>query len=217
MGEKPDYKDTMNLPHTDFPMRANLAQREGQWLEFWRDNDIYRKRVSDNMPSETFILHDGPPYANGHIHMGTAFNKVLKDTIVKYKSMRGFYSPYVPGWDCHGQPIEHQVEKDLGPERMRSISQAELRAECKKWAMRYVGIQSQEFQRLGVQGDFDDPYLTLNKAYEAGNVRVFQQMYDRGMIYKGAKPIHWCVRCTTALAEAEIEYSDVTSHPIHVH
>lgn len=216
MGEKPDYKDTMNLPHTDFPMRANLAQREGQWLEFWRDNDIYRKRVSDNMPSETFILHDGPPYANGHIHMGTAFNKVLKDTIVKYKSMRGFYSPYVPGWDCHGQPIEHQVEKDLGPERMRSISQAELRAECKKWAMRYVGIQSQEFQRLGVQGDFDDPYLTLNKAYEAGNVRVFQQMYDRGMIYKGAKPIHWCVRCTTALAEAEIEYSDVTSHSIHV-
>ncbi len=216
MGDKPDYRSTMNLPQTEFPMRANLSQREPEWLRFWQENDVYRKRLALNEGGETFILHDGPPYANGHIHMGTAFNKVFKDLIVKYKSMRGYWAPYVPGWDCHGQPIEHQVEKNLGSRRMAEISQAELRAECREYAMKFVGIQSEEFQRLGVQGDFDDPYLTLDPAYEAGNVRIFREMYNRGMIYKGSKPIHWCVRCKTALAEAEIEYSDVTSGSIYV-
>ncbi len=216
MSEKPEYKSTMNLPQTEFPMRASLSQREPQWLQFWADNDVYAKRLELNRDGETFILHDGPPYANGHIHMGTAFNKVFKDLIVKYKSMRGYRSPYVPGWDCHGQPIEHQVEKDLGPAKMAEISQADLRALCREYAMKFVGVQSEEFQRLGVQGDFEDPYLTLNPAYEAGNVRIFKEMYRRGMIYKGSKPIHWCVRCKTALAEAEIEYSDETSDSIYV-
>jgi len=216
VADKRDYKSTMNLPKTEFPMRANLAKREPDWLEFWAENDIYAKSLEVNEGGETFILHDGPPYANGHIHMGTAFNKVFKDLIVKYKTMRGFWSPYVPGWDCHGQPIEHQVEKDLGPDKMREISQADLRILCRDYAMKFVGVQSEEFQRLGVRGDFDDPYLTLNPAYEAGNVRIFKEMYRRGMIYKGSKPIHWCMRCKTALAEAEIEYSDESSDSIYV-
>jgi isoleucyl-tRNA synthetase len=216
MSDKPDYKSTMNLPQTDFPMRANLAQREPEQLEFWDRLDIYRRSLEVNEGGETFILHDGPPYANGHIHMGTAFNKVFKDLVVKYKTMRGYRSPYVPGWDCHGQPIEHQVEKDLGPEKMKTTSQAELRALCREYAMKFVGVQADEFKRLGVRGDFADPYLTLNHAYEAGNVRIFKAMYDRGMIYRGAKPIHWCVRCHTALAEAEIEYSDEVSDSIYV-
>lgn len=216
MAERTDYKSTMNLPQTSFPMRANLATREPEWLRFWDEIDVYARSLEVNEGGPVFILHDGPPYANGHIHMGTAFNKVLKDLIVKYKTMRGFWSPYVPGWDCHGQPIEHQVEKDLGPEKMKTTSQAELRALCREYAMRFVGVQSEEFQRLGVRGDFKDPYLTLAHSYEAGNVRIFKTMYDRGMIYKGAKPIHWCVRCRTALAEAEIEYSDETSDSIYV-
>ncbi|MDO8880690.1 MAG: isoleucine--tRNA ligase [Coriobacteriia bacterium] len=216
MTEKVDYKQTMNLPDTAFPMRASLATREPEWLRFWDELDIYRRCLEANENGPVFVLHDGPPYANGHIHMGTAFNKVLKDLVVKYKSMRGYYAPYVPGWDCHGQPIEHQVEKDLGPERMKEISQADLRALCRDYAMRFVGVQAAEFQRLGVQGDFDDPYLTLNPAYEAGNVKVFAEMYRRGMVYRGSKPIHWCYRCKTALAEAEIEYGDETSHSIYV-
>jgi isoleucyl-tRNA synthetase len=216
MAEVPDYKSTMNLPQTEFPMRANLSQREPEWTAFWDRIDVYRRSLEANAAGETFILHDGPPYANGHIHMGTAFNKVFKDLVVKYKSMRGYYSPYVPGWDCHGQPIEHQVEKSLGSEKMKAMSQADVRALCRDYAMKFVGVQRDEFKRLGVRGDFDDPYLTLNHAYEAGNVRIFKAMYDRGMIYKGAKPIHWCVRCRTALAEAEIEYSDETSDSIYV-
>jgi isoleucyl-tRNA synthetase len=216
MADKIDYKSTMNLPQTDFPMRANLSQREPEWLEFWDRMDIYKRSLEVNAGGETFILHDGPPYANGHIHMGTAFNKVFKDLVVKYKTMRGYVSPYVPGWDCHGQPIEHQVEKNLGPEKMKTITQAQLRAICREYAMKFVGVQRDEFKRLGVRGDFGDPYLTLNHTYEAGNVRIFKAMYDRGMIYKGAKPIHWCVRCKTALAEAEIEYADETSESIYV-
>ncbi|MBC7267059.1 MAG: isoleucine--tRNA ligase [Coriobacteriia bacterium] len=211
-----DYKDSMNLPKTDFPMRASLAEREPQWLEFWKQNDVYRRSLEQNKDGELFVLHDGPPYANGHIHMGTAYNKVLKDLVVKYKSMRGYLAPYVPGWDCHGQPIEHQVEKNLGPERMAEISQAELRALCREYALKFVDTQREEFKRLGVRGDWDDPYLTLDPAYEAGNVRIFKKMYLDGAVYKGAKPIHWCIRCHTALAEAEIEYSDERSPSIYV-
>jgi len=211
-----DYKQTMNLPQTDFPMRANLAQREPQWLEKWESIDVHAKALAAREGAEPFVLHDGPPYANGHIHMGTAYNKVLKDLIVKYKTMRGHYAPYVPGWDCHGQPIEHQVEKNLGPEKMAAISQAKLRELCRDYAMKFVDVQRSEFKRLGVLGDWDDPYLTLNPAYEAGNVRIFKKMYSDGAIYKGAKPIHWCIRCHTALAEAEIEYSDETSNSIYV-
>jgi isoleucyl-tRNA synthetase len=211
-----DYKKTMNLPTTEFPMRAGLAQREPEWLAKWDELGLHKRAVANRAGCPPFILHDGPPYANGHIHMGTAYNKVLKDLIVKYKTMRGFYAPYVPGWDCHGQPIEHMVEKKLGPEKMKVISQAKLRELCRDWAMEFVGVQREEFKRLGVAGDWDNPYLTLKPEYEAGNVEVFKKMYLDGAIYKGAKPIHWCIRCHTALAEAEIEYSDETSNSIYV-
>jgi isoleucyl-tRNA synthetase len=216
MADKADYKQTMNLPQTDFPMRANLSAREPGFLARWNEMDIYRRSLEANAGKPTFILHDGPPYANGHIHMGTAFNKVFKDLIVKYKTMRGYFAPYVPGWDCHGQPIEHQVEKNLGPVKMKQMSQAEVRELCREYALGFVKVQGDEFKRLGVRGDFEDPYLTLNHAYEAGNVKIFKTMYDRGLIYKGAKPIHWCIRCGTALAEAEIEYSDEASDSIYV-
>ncbi len=211
-----DYKDTMNLPQTDFPMRANLSQREPDWLNRWNEMDLHARMLEAREGGPTFILHDGPPYANGHIHMGTAYNKVLKDLIVKYKAMRGHWAPYVPGWDCHGQPIEHMVEKKLGPEKMKQITQAKLRELCREWALNFVDVQREEFKRLGVIGDWDDPYLTLNPAYEAGNVKVFKQMYADGSVYKGRKPIHWCIRCHTALAEAEIEYADETSNSIYV-
>lgn len=216
MVEKNDYKSTMNLPETDFPMRANLAAREPEWLRFWQEIDVYGRSLEVNRDGEPFVLHDGPPYANGHIHMGTAYNKVLKDLIVKYKSMRGYYAPYVPGWDCHGQPIEHQVEKNLGPEKMAAIGQAKLRELCRDYALKFVDVQREEFKRLGVRGDWDDPYLTLKPEYEAGNVEIFKKMYMDGAIYKGAKPIHWCIRCHTALAEAEIEYANERSDSIYV-
>lgn len=211
-----DYKLTMNLPQTEFPMRASLSKREPEWIDFWNRIDVYKLSLEAREGGEVFILHDGPPYANGHIHMGTGYNKVLKDLIVKYKSMRGYYAPYVPGWDCHGQPIEHQVEKKLGPEKMAKISQAKLRELCREWAMEFVDVQRDEFKRLGVRGDWEDPYLTLRHSYEAGDVKVFAQMYERGEIYKGRKPIHWCKRCHTALAEAEIEYSDEQSDSVYV-
>jgi len=211
-----DFKQTMNLPSTDFPMRANLAVREPEWISFWNDIDLYRAVLVKHAEGQPFILHDGPPYANGHIHMGTAYNKVLKDLIVKYKAMRGHYAPYVPGWDCHGQPIEHQVEKNLGPEKMQETSQAQLRLKCRDWALRFIDVQREEFKRLGVSGDWDEPYLTLNKSYEAGDVKVFANLFEKGLIYKGRKPIHWCKRCHTALAEAEIEYSDEQSDSVYV-
>jgi isoleucyl-tRNA synthetase len=211
-----DFKQTMNLPHTEFPMRASLATREPEWLEYWNEIDVYAKALEKRAGGEPFVLHDGPPYANGHIHMGTAYNKVLKDLIVKYKTMRGYYAPYIPGWDCHGQPIEHQVEKKLGPDKMKVISQAKLRELCRDWALEFVDVQREEFKRLGVRGNWDEPYLTLNHSYEAGDVKVFASMYEKGLIYKGRKPIHWCKRCHTALAEAEIEYSDEQSDSIYV-
>ncbi|MBE0477255.1 MAG: isoleucine--tRNA ligase [Coriobacteriia bacterium] len=211
-----DYKATMNLPRTDFPMRANLAQREPERLAFWDGIDVYRRSLEVNVGGEPYVLHDGPPYANGDIHMGTAYNKVMKDLVVKYKTMRGYLAPYVPGWDCHGQPIEHQVEKQLGPEGMARTGKAELRRLCREYALKFVQRQGDQFKRLGVRGDFKDPYLTLHPSYEAGNVRVFAELYRRGMVYKGSKPIHWCYRCVTALAEAEIEYGDETSHSIYV-
>ncbi|NTW27765.1 MAG: isoleucine--tRNA ligase [Coriobacteriia bacterium] len=211
-----DFKQTMNLPQTGFPMRASLSTREPEWLAFWDRIDVYRESLKKSEGKAPFVLHDGPPYANGHIHMGTAYNKVLKDLIVKYKSMRGFYAPYVPGWDCHGQPIEHQVEKNLGPQKMKETSQSELRLMCREYALKFVDVQREEFKRLGVRGDWDEPYLTLHHSYEAGDVKVFAKMYEAGMIYKGRKPIHWCKRCHTALAEAEIEYSDEQSDSIYV-
>ena len=211
-----DYKDTMNLPQTDFPMRAGLTQSEPKRLEKWYAMDLYHRVLEKNEGNTPYILHDGPPYANGPIHMGHVFNKVLKDIIVKYRSQRGYFAPYVPGWDCHGQPIEHMVEVKLGPEKMAKINQVTLRRLCREWAEKYVDVQREGFKRLGVLGEWDDPYLTYAHSYEVGNIDIFRQMYEEGAIYRGRKPIHWCSHCHTALAEAEIEYSDEKSPSIYV-
>ena len=211
-----DYKDSMNLPVTDFPMRAGLAKSEPLRLKKWYDMDLYHEVLKANAGHESYILHDGPPYANGPIHIGHAFNKIAKDIIVKFRSQQGFYSPYIPGWDCHGQPIEHIVEERLGPQKMAAIDRATLRRLCRDWATKNIDIQRDGFKRLGVIGDWDNPYLTYLPAYEAGNVRVFQMLYDKGSIYRGRKPIHWCRHCHTALAEAEIEYADEPSPSAYV-
>ncbi|MDR2714850.1 MAG: isoleucine--tRNA ligase [Coriobacteriales bacterium] len=216
MNVSQDYKNTMNLPQTEFPMRGNLPTNEPLRLKKWNEMELYQLMLKHNEGKEPYILHDGPPYANGPIHMGHAFNKVLKDIIVKYKTQRGFYAPYVPGWDCHGQPIEHMVETTLGPEKMAKIDQPTLRRLCREWAEKYVAIQADGFKRLGVLGDWDDPYLTYTPTYEAGNVEIFKALYDTGAIYRGRKPIHWCHHCHTALAEAEIEYGEESSPSIYV-
>ncbi len=211
-----DYKATMNLPKTEFPMRGNLPQNEPKRLKKWQEQDIYGLVLEKNKDGNPFVLHDGPPYANGPIHTGHAFNKILKDFVNKSHAQRGFFTPYVPGWDCHGQPIEHMVEKTLGPEKMAQTSQPELRELCRVWAEKYVNIQRAGFERLGVNADWDHPYLTFTPDYEAGNVELFRDMYLKGSIYRGRKPIHWCKRCHTALAEAEIEYADEVSPSIFV-
>ena len=169
-----------------------------------------------NADGKPFVLHDGPPYANGPIHIGHAFNKILKDFVVKSHAQRGYFTPYIPGWDCHGQPIEHMVEVTLGPEKMAEISQVELRQRCREWAEKYVDIQRNGFKRLGVNADWEHPYLTFIPNYEAGNVEIFKDLYLKGSVYRGRKPIHWCTHCHTALAEAEIEYGDEVSPSIYV-
>ena len=210
------YKETMNLPETDFPMRGNLPKNEPARLQFWNDIDIYHKVLEKNKDARPFILHDGPPYANGPIHLGHSFNKILKDFVNKTHAQRGYFTPYIPGWDCHGQPIEHMVEVTLGPEKMAKIDQPTLRRLCREWAEKYVNIQREGFKRLGVNADWDHPYLTFTHDYEAGNVEIFKAMYLNGSVYRGRKPIHWCKNCHTALAEAEIEYGDETSPSIFV-
>ncbi len=209
-----DYRDTLNLPKTDFPMKANLPEREKEILNFWKDNAIYEKMQTRDR-SKTYILHDGPPYANGHIHMGHALNKVLKDIIIKYKTMKGYYAPFVPGWDCHGLPIELQVDKNLG-QKKASVSVLEKRKLCKEYAEEFVKIQRDEFVRLGVFGDWMRPYLTMDPHYETAIVREFFEFVKRGNVYKGRKPVHWCPSCVTALAEAEVEYNEKESPSIYV-
>jgi isoleucyl-tRNA synthetase len=210
-----DYKTTLNLPQTEFPMKANLPQKEPGILEQWQKTKIYEQLRELRAGKPKYVLHDGPPYANGDVHLGTAFNKVLKDIIVKSKSMQGFDSPYVPGWDCHGMPIEHQVVKNLRKEK-KQVSQVELRQLCRKYATKYQAIQSEQFQRLGVLGDWAHPYLTMVPHYEAKIVEIFVRLAKEGYIYLGLKPIHWCTECKTALAEAEVEYADHTSPSIYV-
>lgn len=210
-----DYKDTLNLPQTDFPMKANLAQKEPLILKFWEENRIYERLQEKNRNSLHYILHDGPPYANGHIHIGHALNKILKDIIIKFKSMKGFYCPYVPGWDCHGLPIELQVDKGLGENKNR-LDILEKRSLCREYADKFVGIQREEFVRLGVFGDWGRPYLTMSNEYEATIVREFCKFVESGNVYKGKKPVHWCPSCVTALAEAEVEYGDKESPSIFV-
>ena len=210
-----DYRATLNLPQTSFNMKANLAQREPQVLKRWDKEDLYR-RIQDHAAGKPlFILHDGPPYANGNIHLGTAFNKILKDIILRSRRMAGFNAPYVPGWDCHGLPIEHNVDKELG-EKKHSIPKLSKRAACRKYANKWIKIQKEQFKRLGVLGDWDKPYLTIDFQYEAAIAREFNTFLLSGSVVRNRKPVYWCATCTTALAEAEVEYADHTSPSIYV-
>jgi len=209
------YRDTLCLPKTSFSMKANLTQREPLLRKEWAKKSIYGQIRNDRYGAPLYILHDGPPYANGDIHMGHVINKVLKDFVVKYKTMMGFDAPYVPGWDCHGLPIESKVVTELG-EKVHQMSKLDIRKECMKYASKYVKIQSKQFQELGIFGDFDRPYLTFKPQYEAGILEVFAELVDKGLVYKQLKPIHWSIGCETALAEAELEYKDISSPSIFV-
>ena len=210
-----DYKSTLNLPHTDFPMKADLPKREPDIVRRWQDTDLYGQ-IRDGLKGRPkFALHDGPPYANGSIHMGHALNKILKDITVRYKTMRSFDSPYVPGWDCHGLPVEHQLFKELKLTKY-DIDQVKFRKKAYDYAMKYVNIQREEFKRLGILGDWDNPYLTLSRSYEAQIIRSFGVLVGKGYIYKDLKPVNWCPVCETALAEAEVEYELKTSPSIYV-
>jgi isoleucyl-tRNA synthetase len=210
-----EYKDTLNLPQTGFPMKANLPQREPETLAAWEENDLYAAMEAVGKDRPLFVLHDGPPYANGHIHIGHALNKVLKDVVLKVKRMEGFHAPFVPGWDCHGLPIELQVEKNLGSKK-HQISKLEMRRLCREYAAKFVAIQRDEFKRLGIQGDWENPYLTMKYEYEGRTAAELARFAHNGGLYRGRKPVHWCSSCVTALAEAEVEYADHSSPSIHV-
>ena len=213
--EKKDYSSTLNLPKTEFPMRGNLPQREPEVQKAVFENGLYEKILKKNEGHKHFILHDGPPYANGEIHAGHALNKVLKDTIVRYKSMKGFYSPYIPGYDTHGMPTEKKAIEKLGLDRSK-IPVTKFRDTCKEFTSKFKDIQTEGFKRLGVLGDWENPYITYDPKMEARQIGVFGDMYKKGYIYKGLKPVYWCTDCETALAEAEIEYKDVTGTSIYV-
>ena len=210
-----DYRQTLNLPKTDFPMKANLAKREPEILKRWEEKGTYHQLSRAAKGRAKYILHDGPPYANGNIHIGTAMNKILKDVIVKSKFMASFDSHYVPGWGCHGLPVEHEVEKSLGSKK-GDLSVVEIRKRCRDYAAKFVDIQREEFRRLGVFGQWEDPYLTMKYAYQATIVREFGTFLLNGSVYKGKKPVHWCPTCKTALAEAEVKYEDHSSPSIYV-
>ena len=210
-----DYKDTLNLPKTPFPMRGNLPVKEKDMLKLWEENKIYQKLVQKSKDNPSFILHDGPPYANGNIHLGTALNKILKDIIIKSKFMSGFRSDYVPGWDCHGLPIEHQIEKQNKEKRL-SLSKVETRHKCREYAAGFIDVQRNEFKRLGGLGDWAHPYITMDFDYQATIIEEMQKFFERGEVYRKKKPVYWCVSCMTALAEAEIEYDTKKSKSIYV-
>ncbi|EJH4197701.1 isoleucine--tRNA ligase [Staphylococcus pseudintermedius] len=209
-----EYKDTLLMPKTKFPMRGGLPTKEPQIQQEWKEKDLYRKMLEKNEGQPSFILHDGPPYANGNLHMGHALNKILKDFINRYKTMQGFYTPYVPGWDTHGLPIEQALTKK-GVKR-KEMTTAEFRDKCQAFAMEQIDIQKKDFLRLGVNGDFDNPYITLKPEYEAAQIRLFGEMADKGLIYKGKKPVYWSPSSESSLAEAEIEYHDKRSASIYV-
>lgn len=210
-----DYKDTLNLPNTSFPMKASLAQREPQMLADWVTKGVYEKIRAARAGAPRFILHDGPPYANGHLHCGHALNKILKDIIIKSKTFSGYDAPFVPGWDCHGLPVELNVEKKIG-KAGNKVSVNEFRKHCRDYAASQIDIQRDEFQRLGVFGDWQNPYATMNFTYEANIVRALAKIIDNGHLQQGFKPVHWCVDCGSALAEAEVDYEDKTSASIDV-
>lgn len=210
-----DYKKTLNLPRTDFPMKANLAKNEPGFVENWEKGDLYGKIIENRKGSQSFVMHDGPPYANGHIHHGHILNKVLKDIVVKYKNMSGFRCEYLPGWDCHGLPIEHQVDKQL-KKKKQQLSKSQIRGECRKYAQEFIEIQRDEFKRLGILGRWEKPYKTMDYTYESRIAKEFAKIVKEGFVYKKKKPVHWCISCATALAEAEVEYDDHSSPSIYV-
>src|ERR1700726_2973393 len=210
-----DLKSTLNLPRTAFPMKASLPQNEPKQLAEWEEKKLYQRIQEARAGAPSYALHDGPPYPTGTIHLGTGLNKILKDMVVKSKTMAGFRSPYVPGWDCHGLPIETQVEKELGGKK-GSVTPVEFRRICREFALRYVDQHREDFKRLGILGRWDDPYLTMAPAYQAVIARAFVDFLDKGYVYKGLKPVNWCIHDRTALAEAEVEYENHKSPSVWV-
>ena len=206
-----NYKDTLNLPRTDFPMKANLAVREPEMLKAWEEADLYNQIQKSRGGRELFVLHDGPPFANGDVHMGTALNKILKDFVVKSQTMLGKRAPYVPGWDCHGLPIEYKVVKES-----RELSPLEIRKRCEAFARRFINIQREQFKRLGVFGDWEHPYLTMDPKYEAEILRAFAVFVEQGLVYEAQKPVFWSTGAQTALAEAEVEYQERDDTAVYV-
>ncbi len=218
--EKRDYRGTLNITLNDkdpgaFPQRGSLPAKEPELQQKWDSADIYRKSVEKHAPKGKFILHDGPPYSNGDIHLGHALNKVAKDIVTRFKTMQGYSSPYVPGWDNHGMPIENAVSRKFREEK-KNVSRVELRQACREYAASWVGVQREQFKRLGIRGQWDDPYLTMSKDFEAKIVEVFGELALKGFIYRGLKPVFWCATCETALADAEVEYEEHTSNSIYV-
>src|ERR1035441_10257850 len=222
-----DYKSTLNLPRTGFPMKADLVSRAPERLKKWEAAKLYEKIQRLRAGAEKFVLHDGPPFANGDVHIGTALNKILKDIIVKYKTLRGFCAPYIPGWDCHGLPIEFKVTQEMrkggagdppaaAGDSPAAFSPVSIRQACDAYARKFIDLQRAQFQRLGVLGDWENPYLTLNKEYEADELRLFADIVDKGFVYRGKKPVYWSIPCRTALAEAEVEYADHVSQSCFV-
>ena len=206
-----NYKETLNLPQTDFPMKAGLAAREPEMLKSWEKARLYEQIQAARAEAELFVLHDGPPFANGDVHMGTALNKILKDLVVKSKTMAGYRAPYIPGWDCHGLPIEYKVVKET-----RGLSPLEVRQRSEAFARKFIEIQREQFKRLGVFGDWEHPYLTMNPAYEAEILRAFAVFVEHGLVYESLKPVFWSTGAQTALAEAEVEYQDRVDTAVYV-
>ena len=211
-----DYKQTLNLPKTEFAMQAGLPKREPEMLKRWQEEGVYQTLMEKNQGKPVYVLHDGPPYANGDIHLGTALNKTLKDFIVRYKNMAGFQAPYVPGWDTHGLPTELKARKKAGVDNSTTISDVKLRQMCREFTLGYLDDQREQFKRLGGLGDWDHPYITLTPDFEAKQIEIFAEMATKGYIYKGLKPVYWCPDCKTALAEAEIEYAEDPCYSIFV-
>ena len=216
MSNEKQFKDTLNLPSTSLAMRANAANREIEIQKFWNDNKIYEKMLEKNKGNKSLILHDGTPYlSSDKIHIGHAMNKILKDIVLKYKTQLGFYTPYVPGYDAHGLPIENAVVKNVKGGRS-ALTPLELRQKCREFAAKNLKGQEENFKRLGVLGDWEHPYVTIAPEFEAHQVELFWQMYKKGYVQKGLKPVYWCADCETALAEAEVEYQDISSESIYV-
>src|SRR6202046_167812 len=215
MPAPPELKATLNLPQTDFPMKANLPQSEPKRLAAWEQDGLYEQIRGVRQDSPSYVLHDGPPYANGPIHLGHALNKCLKDFVVKSKTMAGFNAPYVPGWDCHGLPIEIKGDEKLGRKKL-GMAPLAVRRPCREYAQKYVDLQRSQFERIGVFGRWDSPYLTMSNGYESSIVEIFYDFFEKKFVYKGLKPVYWCIHDRTALAEAEVEYEQPTSPSVYV-